>query len=327
MTHTLRWGILATGWIAHLFASDLRESGFAVQAVGSRTQEAADIFAAEFDIPTAHSSYDALVADPEVDIIYVSTPHPFHLANARLALNAGKHVLIEKPITLNAAEARELVDLAAANGVVIMEAMWTRFLPHMVRIREIIAAGTLGDVHSLIVDHTQNLSDDPEHRINSLELGGGALLDLGIYPISFAHELFGRPETILASASFKQTGADAQVATIFRYPDGQIASTLSASDTAGPNTAMILGTDGRIEIDTVWYSPTTMRVLDSDGTVLETFSADVNGRGMQFQADEIEQVIARGDLASTIMSPEESVSIMETLDTIREQIGLRYPGE
>jgi predicted dehydrogenase len=327
MTDAIRWGILATGGIARAFTSDLVLNGFSVQAVGSRSQESADAFAAEYGIPTAHPSYEALVADPDVDIIYISTPHPFHADNAALALNAGKHVLIEKPITLNAREARGIMDLAKAKNLLVLEAMWTRFLPHMIRVREILAAGTLGDVHTLILDHTQDLPDDPEHRINSLALGGGALLDLGIYPISFASDVFGRPETILASASFKDTGADAQVATIFRYPGGQIASTLSASDTKGPNTASILGTEGRIDIDAVWYSPTSFRVLNSSNEVLEEFDSEVRGRGMHFEAAEAEQLIRAGRISGDILSTDESVAIMETLDIIREQIGLRYPGE
>ena len=323
----LRWGILATGNIAHQFTSDLLENGFTVGAVGSRSQESADAFAAEFGIPVAHPSYEALANDPDVDIVYISTPHPFHAENAALMLNAGKHVLIEKPIAVNASEAQAIVDLAAEKGLLVLEAMWTRFLPHMVRIREILAAGTLGDVHTLIADHTQDLTDDPGHRINALELGGGALLDLGIYPLSFAHELFGDPETVLASAAFKETGADAQVATIFRYAGGQIASTLSASDTKGPNTATVLGTDARIDIDAVWYSATSFWVIASDGAVLESFAADIRGRGMHFQAMEAERLIAEGKVASDIMSPAESVAIMKTLDAVRAEIGLVYPGE
>jgi predicted dehydrogenase len=327
MTDALRWGILATGGIAHAFTNDLVRNGFQVQAVGSRSQAAADAFAAEFGIPTAHASYEALAADPEVDIIYVSTPHPFHAENAALALNAGKHVLIEKPVALNAREASAIFDLAASKNLLALEAMWTRFLPHMVRIREIIAAGTLGQIRSLLADHTQLLSEDPAHRINSLELGGGALLDLGIYPVSFASALFGRPESIVASAAFKKTGADAQVATIFRYAGGQLATTLSASDTRGPNRATILGTQGRVEIDQVWYSPTTFRLLNNDGEVVETFTAEVTGRGMHFQAVEAEQLVAAGKISSQILPASESVAIMETLDEIRAQIGLRYPGE
>jgi len=257
----------------------------------------------------------------------VATPHPYHLDNATLALNAGKHVMIEKPITLNAGQAQELVDLAASKGLLLIEAMWTRFLPHMVRLREIIAAGTLGDVRTLIVDHTQDLPDDPAHRINDLQLGGGALLDLGIYPISFSWDLFGKPRTISAQATFKSTGADAQVATLFGYGDGRVASTLSASDTRGPNTAVIMGTKARIEIDAVWYHPTSFRVIDSDGTVIDTYESDVAGHGMQFQAQEAERLLASGKTSSPLLPPQESVAIMQTLDEVRSQIGLAYPGE
>src|SRR6478609_15127 len=181
----LRWGILATGGIAHAFARDLRTAGMALTAVGSRRPEAAEAFAAEFAVDHSHGSYEALVADPDVDIVYISTPHPLHADNAVLALEAGKHVLVEKPFTLNAAEASRVRDVAAEKGLLAMEAMWTRYLPHMVRIRELLAEGALGDVRAVTADHTQSISTDPTHRLNALELGGGALLDLGIYPVSF----------------------------------------------------------------------------------------------------------------------------------------------
>jgi predicted dehydrogenase len=327
MTDRLRWGILATGGIAHAFTNDLKLNGFTVQAVGSRSQAAADAFAAEFDIPNAHASYEALAADPEVDVVYVSTPHPLHAANARLVLEAGKHVLVEKPFTLNAREAREIADLAADRGLLLLEAMWTRYLPHMARVREIIADGTLGEVRSLIVDHTQKLSDDPAHRINALELGGGALLDLGVYPVSFSWDLFGAPLTMQSTATFKDTGADAQVATIFGYDGGRVASMLSASHTLGPNTAALLGTSARIEIDAVWYTPTSFRVVGADGSVLEEFRSEVTGRGMHFQAEAVERLVAEGNLRGDLLTIDDSVAIMGTLDAIREEIGLRYPGE
>lgn len=328
MTDSIRWGILATGGIAHSFAQDLVQNGHTVQAVGSRSQSSADAFAAEFNIPVSHGSYEALVDDPNVDVIYISTPHPFHAEHALLALNAGKHVLIEKPMALNGREARHIIEFAASRNLLVLEAMWTRFLPHMVRLREILAAGTLGEVRSLLADHTQDLPDDPKHRINSMELGGGALLDLGVYPISFAHAVFGTPDDILASASFKSTGADAQVATIFRYTGGQIATTFSSSDTLGPTTATIIGTQGRIDIEAVWYAPTSMRVLDNTGAVLETFDTPAFiGRGMHFEALEAEQLIRAGRTSSNVMPTEESIAIMDTLDAVRAQIGLQYPGE
>jgi predicted dehydrogenase len=328
MTDGLRWGILATGGIARLFTDDLRNNGFDVRAAGSRSLESAEAFASDFGIPTAHGSYEELVADPDVDVVYVATPHPWHAATALLAIEAGKHVLVEKPFTLTQAEARMVADAARERGVLVLEAMWTRYLPHMVRIREIIAAGTLGDVRSLIADHTQKLPDDPAHRLNALELGGGALLDLGIYPVSFAWDLFGDPTSIQSTAVFRSTGADAQVAVQFGYDDGRIASTFSASDVKGPNAASVLGTEARIDIDGVWYSVTTFRVVAHDGRVLEEFRADVTGRGMHFQAAALEQLVAEGRLdGGDVLSTEESVAIMGTLDRIRAEIGLRYPGE
>lgn len=328
MTERLRWGILATGNISRIFVTDLNLNGFTVQAVGSRSQASADAFAAEFDIPNAHVSYEALVADPEVDVIYIATPHPMHADNAVLALEAGKHVLIEKPFTVNRAQAERVAAAAEANDRLVLEAMWSRYLPHMARIREIIAAGTLGAVKTVTATHTQDLSDDPTHRINAIELGGGALLDLGIYPISFTHDLFGTPTRIQASATFKATGVDAQVATTFTYGDDRIATTLSASDTAGLNTAVILGTDARIEIDTVWYNPTSFRVVAANGTVLESYEPTaINGRGMQFQAAALERFVAEGNHAGDVLTIDETIAIMGTLDEVRAQIGLHYPGE
>ena len=327
MAGKIRWGILATGWIADLFVKDLLMTGHSVTAVGSRNDESAKRFAKEFGIAAAHGSYEALATDPNVDVIYIATPHPHHVSAAKLALSAGKHILVEKPFTINAREAAEIVALAKTGNLVVLEAMWTRFLPHMRRIREIIAAGTIGEIRSLIADHTQKLPDDPKHRLNDLALGGGALLDLAIYPISFAWDILGKPATIQASATFRTTGADAQVATIFHYASGAIATTLSSSDSAGSNRASIVGSKGRIEIDHVWYSPTTFRVYDNSNAVTETFDGAVEGRGMQFQADEVERLINLGMTAGNIMPPAQSVEIMQTLDEVRAQIGLVYPGE
>ncbi len=323
----LRWGILATGGIAHAFAADLRTAGLDLRAVGSRRPEAAQAFADEFEIPNVHGSYEALVADPEVDIIYVATPHPYHLDNAALVLQAGKHVLVEKPFTLNRDEAVALRDLAADNGLLVMEAMWTRYLPHMIRIREIIEAGTLGEIRTVFADHTQKISDDPAHRLNAMDLGGGALLDLGIYPISFVWDILGAPTEIRAVARKADTGADAEVATLMTHASGALSTSVSSSRGAGPNTAHIVGTEARIDIDRVWYTPTSFRVITPDGTVLEDYVSNADGRGMQFQALAAESFVAEGRFDSDLLPIEETVAIMGTLDEIRAQIDLTYPGE
>ncbi len=327
MTDRLRWGILGTGGIARLFTSDLNLTGFTVAAVGSRTQEAADAFAASYGIPRAHGSYEALAADPDIDVIYVSTPHPFHAEGARLALEHGKHVLVEKPFTLNATEARGVVDLATEKGLVVLEAMWTRWLPHMVRVRELIASGALGEVRAVLADHDQKLPLDPEHRIQNPDLGGGALLDLGIYPVSFAWDVFGAPASVHAISSPTPTGVDRQTAIILGYPGGEQAVLHTQLDARGPSTAAIIGTDARIEIDPVWYTPTSFSLIDPSDAVIERFDEKVPGRGMQFQAFELERLVASGAGSGEILPPEQSAAIMGTLDEIRRQIGLRYPGE
>ena len=323
-----RWGIVGTGGIARSFARDLVLDGHTLTAVGSRSQHTADAFASEFGAPTAHPSYEALAADPNVDIVYVATPHPMHHDNAALMLRHGKHVLVEKPFTINAAEARDLVELAKESSLVILEAMWTRWLPHMVRIREIIAGGVLGDVRAMHADHSQLLPADPAHRINAPELGGGALLDLGVYPASFASQLFGAPETVQAAATMTPTGVDAHVAAVLSYPAEALATFQAASTMRGSNTATVTGTLGRIEIDAVWYTPTSFRVYDSSNALIESYQrGEITGRGMQFQAREMEDLVRRGQLSSDILPTDETISIMDTLDRIRGLIGVRYPGE
>lgn len=324
---SVRWGILGTGLIAGLQTSDLVEHGFTVQAVGSRNLATAREFAARFQLPTAHGSYEALVNDPDVDVVYISSPHPLHYENALLALTAGKHVLVEKPFAMNEWQAQEIADLAASKGLVALEAMWTRYLPHMVRIRELIASGVLGEVRTLIADHNQNLPKDPEHRLNDPALGGGALLDLGIYPVSFAFDIFGAPDKIQAAASMTATGVDRQTAMIFEYGDGQQAVLHCALDTAGPNRAAVIGTAGSIDIDPVWYTPTGFTRYDDGGNVVERFDEPVTGRGMQYQAWEMERLVTAGATANNILPPSESVQVMAALDAVRGQIGLSYASD
>jgi predicted dehydrogenase len=323
----LRWGIFGTGFIAGLQTQDLIENGFTVQAVGSRALQSSKAFGDNYSIPTAHGSYEALVADPDVDIVYIATPHPFHHANALLALNAGKHVLVEKAFTINAREAQELVALAESKGLVALEAMWSRFLPHMVRLREVIQEGTLGEVRKVVASHNQNLPKDPAHRLNDPALGGGALLDLGVYPISFAFDVLGAPESIRASASMTPTGVDRQTAAIFEYAAGQQAILDCALDTAGNNRAVVIGTEGWIDIESTWYNPTPFTVFDTHGNVLERFEQPVGGRGMQYQAAEMERLVREGVTAGTILPPSESVAVMTAMDEIRRQIGLSYEAD
>lgn len=324
---SVRWGILATGGIARLFTRDLVSHGFRVTAVGSRSLAGARAFADEFGIPAAYGSYDELCAAPDVDVVYVATPHAFHAADAARALHQGKHVLVEKAFTLDAGQAQELVELARSRGLLVLEAMWTRFLPHMAFVREVVDAGRIGAVRWLHADHTQRLPSDPAHRLNDPALGGGALLDLGVYPLSFAHDLLGAPTEVLARGTLRDTGVDASVATLLRHAGGAVSTSYSASDARGANTAVVLGSEGRIEIAPVWYTPAPVRVYDAGGSLLDEFDQPVSGRGMQYQAAEVERLLDDGATASAVMSPEDSVAVMATMDRIRALIGVRYPGE
>ena len=321
------WGILATGGIAADFTNDLKVAGLHVAAVGSRTAERAEAFAHEHDVPHAHGSWQALADDPTVDVIYVATPHSSHAEAALVALEAGKHVLVEKPFTLNEGEAREVVDFAASHGLVALEAMWTRWLPHMLEIHELLDSGAIGEPQLLIADHTQSVPTDPHHRMNAPELGGGALLDLGVYPVSFAHDLFGEPEDVLSAAVMTATGVDRRVSATFVHENGAHSSLTTALDLAGPNRATILGTEGSIEIDAVWYAPTSYTLLDGKRAVVRRSHPEVAGRGMQFQALELERLLREGRTESERMTSQGTVAVMRTLDRIRSSIGLVYPQE
>jgi predicted dehydrogenase len=323
----VRWGILATGGIARLFTKDLLAHGHHVTAVGSRSQAKARSFADEFGIERAHGSYDDLVSDPDVDVVYVATPHNVHAENAIAALEQGKHVLVEKAFTLNAAEAQKVVDLARSRGLLAVEAMWTRFLPHMRFVRKTVSSGRIGEVRSVHADHTQKLTSDPAHRLNNPALAGGALLDLGVYPLSFAHDILGAPDQVTAVATMTDTGVDASVATVMTHRNGAVSTTYSTMESRGPNRAVVLGTEGRIEIGSVWYSPAPVSVYDARNEPVDSFDEPVTGRGMQHQATEVERLLAAGETESPLMTLDGSVDVMETMDTIRAAIGLRYPTE
>ncbi len=319
MSEPLRWGLIGTGWIADRFAADLAftDSGRVV-AVGSRRIETVNRFADRFDIPNRHASYEALVADPEVDVVYVATPHPLHHPDTLLALGAGKPVLVEKPFTMNAAEARELVAAARAEKLFLMEAMWTRFLPHIAEIRRLLAGGVLGEIVTVSADHGQWFAKDPDFRLFAPELGGGALLDLGIYPVSFASMLLGTPSTVVALIDPAFTGVDGQTSMLFGYDSGAQAILSCTSLAKSPTRAAIVGTEARIEIDGDFYVPTSFTLITRSGERTHYDEPD-QGRGMWHQADEVARCLREGLLESPLMPLDESVSIMQTMDAVLAQ--------
>jgi len=323
----LRWGILGTGTIAADFATDIALLNDAtVAAVGSRSQAAADAFSERFAIPHQHGSYDALVRDPDVDVVYVATPHVAHYENAMLAISGGKNVLVEKPFTINARQAKDLVAAARKSGVFLMEAMWMRFLPHVVEIRELLAARVLGQVRTVTADLGTRFPHDAESRIFAPALGAGALLDMGVYPVSFAWMVLGAPTGITAVSDQTFTGVDAQTSIILQYADGSHAVLTTTLEAEGAGRATILGTDARIEIDRIFHRPSSFSLIYPDGRTNRHEHTPV-GNGLRYEAIEVARCIRAGLSESPAMPLDESVQIMETLDEIRRQIGLIYPGE
>lgn len=324
---SIRWGVLAPGGIAHTFAQAvLGHTQGRLVAVGSRNRDRAAAFAQQYDIPTVHEGYEALVADPEVDAVYVASPHSEHRAHALLAIEAGKHVLVEKSFTRNAAEAQEVVDAARAKGVFLMEAMWTRFLPHVVALRSVLERGDIGEVVTLIADHGQAFGHLPAtHRLHDPALAGGTLLDLGVYPVSFAHDLLGVPDTVQATGSLTPTGVDGQISIALGYGERTQASLHTTLWSRTATTAVIGGTEGRIEIESDFYRPTGFTVVRDDGSWW-AYDREVDG-GFQYQAAEVARRVAEGATESPRMTHDGTLEVMRTMDEIRRQVGVTYPGE
>jgi predicted dehydrogenase len=316
VTRALRWGIIGTGAIARTFAGDLRliDEGVVV-AVGSRSLESANSFADEFDVAHRFGSYEELVRDPDVDAVYVATPHPMHRDHAILALEQGKHVLVEKAFTMNATQAREIVTLARKRQLFLMEAMWTRFLPHVVALRELLAEDVIGPIVSVEADHGQWFAADPYFRLFAPELGGSALLDLGIYPVSFASMILGPPQRIVALVDPSFTGVDGQTSMLFGYESGAHAILTCTSRARSATRACITGERARIEIDGDFYAPTSFTVIERSGEA-RRFEFPTEGRGLQYEAREVARCIEEGLLESPWMPLDESVSLMQTMDTV-----------
>jgi predicted dehydrogenase len=320
------WGILGPGGIARAFATDLALiEGHAIAAVGSRSLANAQKFSATFG-GTAYGSYEELVTDPSIDAIYVATPHPAHHDNVILALNAGKPVLCEKPFSVNAREAQSMIDAAARNKVALMEAMWARFLPHYANVRAIVDSGVLGPILSIHADHGQRLADQGIARLIDPNLAGGALLDLGIYPVSFAHMILGNPAHITSRAVMTDKGVDGQTSMIFTYEGGAQAVLTTTMIEQTPCRAVVAGVNGWLEIDRTFYNPAAMRVVLNDGSTTE-YPNTYKGHGLREQAETFKQLVRSGKFESEILTWKDTVDIMKTLDTVREQIGLKYPFE
>ncbi len=323
----IRWGIVGTGKIAASFAEDLSHASDAeLIAVGSRSKQSAEAFGNRFAIPRRHASYAALAEDAQVDVAYIATPHTEHQANSALCIQAGKAVLCEKPFTLNAGEAQSLIDLARQRGLFLMEAMWTRFLPAIGELRRLLQEGVLGDVRMLAADFGKRFPFDPAHRLFAPELGGGALLDLGVYPVSLASLVFGPPNRIACMASMGTTGVDEQAGILFGYEGGKLAMLSASMQVTTPDEATILGTRGYLRIHPPMHAPDRM-TLSLEGRKEKVLEHPIRGNGLHYQAVEVMRCLREGNLESDHMRLDESLEVMQAMDAVRSQWGLRYPGE
>jgi dihydrodiol dehydrogenase / D-xylose 1-dehydrogenase (NADP) len=327
MTDKIRCGILGTGRIARQFAQGLTVLPDAeLVAVGSRAQGTADAFGKELGVPHRHASYRALAEDPDVDVVYVATPHSLHRENCILCLEAGKAVLCEKPLTINAAEAEEVITLARDKRLFLMEAMWTRFFPAIEKTRQLLADGAIGEVRMISAGFGFRAPFDPQQRLFNPALGGGALLDVGIYPISLSSMVLGPPSRAVSLAHLGQTGVDEQAAIVLGYDQGQLAVLNTAVRTKTPQEAFILGTEGQIRIHTPWWRPDTL-TLSTKGRKDKRLRFRLKGNGYNYEAAAAMECLRLGKLESEVMPLDETLTIMQTMDGIRAQWGLRYPME
>ncbi|MFC9281461.1 Gfo/Idh/MocA family protein [Streptomyces collinus] len=327
---SVRWGILATGGIAAAFAADLVDLPDAeIVAVGSRSLESAEAFAERFGVTRAYGDWESLAADADIDVVYVATPHAAHRAAAGLCLTAGRNVLCEKAFTLNLREAEELVALAKEHDRFLMEAMWMYCNPLVRRLTALVRDGAIGEVRSVQADFGLAGPFPPAHRLRDPALGGGALLDLGVYPVSFAQLLLGEPDEVVARAVLSQEGVDLQTGALLSWESGALASVHCSIVGGTAVTASVTGSRGRIDVPAGFFHPDRF-VLHRDGREPEEFTAapkDGPRTSLRHEAREVMRALRAGEKESPLVPLTGTLAVMRTLDTIRERIGVRYPGD
>ena len=327
MAKKIRWGILGLGGIAGSFATGIQALEDAeLLACGSRSAEKAEAFGERWGIPHRHVGYEALVSDPEVDAIYVATPHPLHREHSLLALAHGKPVLCEKPFTVNVAECEEVIAAARQAKLLLLEGMWTRFLPHILKVEEIIASGVIGEVRMLQADFSFRAGLNPEGRLFNPALAGGGLLDVGVYTVSLAQLLLGTPTAITGLAHLGETGIDEQAVIALTFAEGRLAMVSCGIRTNSPHEALIMGTEGMIRVHAPWWRPSslTLRVSGKSDEVIEP---PFIGNGFNYEAAEFGRCLQEGLCESPLRPLADTLAVLRTLDTLRAQWGLRYPME
>ncbi len=321
----IRWGIAGPGNIANKFAKAVKQVPCAeLAAVASRDKVRAEAFAQTYSIPHVFGSYEQMAESDLVDAVYIATPHPFHKPCAEIFLKAGKHVLCEKPLCVNARQAQELKDCAQTHGVFLMEAMWTRFLPAIQKAKELITRGDIGDILGLEADFCYNLPEEEEPKIYQPHMAGGSLLDVGVYGLHFAAMFLGRDPEIISALAHTQGGVDIHTQVLLKYKGGAIASVSSAIGLEKPETAYIYGTKGRILFPR-FYGAQALLVTMGNSTT--EFKVPSMGDGFEEEIVEVCRCIEQGKVQSDVLPLDETIAMLKQMDAIRKQIGVSYPLE
>lgn len=329
MKSIVRWGILGTGRIAKAYAEGLKNTrNGKLVAIASRNRETAELFAQEWEIENAYCSYEELAKSPLIDAVYVATPHTEHAKNAILCMNAGKAVLCEKPIAVNAKEVAKMISAARQNNVLLMEGMWSRFPPLMDEVRRMIAEKEIGEIRTIHADFGFRPEvKEPNSRLFNPELAGGSLLDVGIYPISLSFMLNGSPSSFISDWTVGETGVDEQASVMFKYNNGSMAILHSSLESETGQEAFISGTEGSIRIHKQCWKPQIMTVTDWRSGKTKKVEFPFQGNGFNYEAEHFSGLLLKGEKESPIMPLEESLKIITTIDEIRLKWGLSYPFE
>lgn len=323
----MNWGILSTGNIASVFAEDLKiVKGARLYAVGSRFFESAEAFAKKHHIKKAYGNYEDLAQDPDIDVIYIATPHHLHYENTLLCLNAGKHVLCEKPLAVNTAQVQEMIDTAEKHGLFLMEAIWTRFFPGIRKFLDLIRADAIGSAEILNADFGFTANPDPQGRHLNPDLAGGALLDIGIYPLFLSQLVFGPPTEISSMVRMGDTGVDASNAIMMRHKGGELSYLNSTFMAHTAQEAVLSGPEGNIRINQPWWNPGLL-TISKPGKPQQQIKIPYKGRGYCYEAEEVMKMIQSGKIKHPDLSWQFSLDLVQTMDKIRAQWKFKYPFE
>ncbi|MCF2948233.1 Gfo/Idh/MocA family oxidoreductase [Paraglaciecola aquimarina] len=324
----INWGIVGPGNIANTFAKAMQQSKRArLAAVASRSAERGQAFAKEYDIPAVYDNYQALAEDPKIDVIYIATPHSFHYPQAKLCLEAGKNVLLEKPSTINAKQIQILTELAKQQNVFFQEAIWSRFMPCLAKVKQKIADGVIGDIQYITSTIGFAFQHRDTNRLYDPKLGGGALLDLGLYPIALSQAILGEePSVIQAMGNVSEKQVDETTIVNMQYPSGRYSQFTCSASGHCPNSMTIVGTDGNIVLPAMFWDTDQAQVFDLEGLV-ETIDFPHAVNGFEYQIEESMRCIDAGKHYSDLMTHDESIGIIKIMDQVRSQIGLQFCAE